>query len=166
MSPEEIELRRKILLDLMSEEAPLLARVANAIPDDKLRWKPDTAKAMTACELVYHASAATGFFLELARGEEPSIPPMPKFRTTGELLAMVGVTQETYVNAIAQMTTEELGTERSFFGTDHAAIDILGWHIRHMIHHRGQVVLYLRLMGARVPSTYGASGDEAPAAGT
>jgi uncharacterized damage-inducible protein DinB len=33
--------------------------------------------------------------------------------------------------------------------------------LNHMIHHRGQLTVYLRMLGIPVPSTYGPSGDEA-----
>ncbi len=32
--------------------------------------------------------------------------------------------------------------------------------LNHMIHHRGQFVVYLRMLGVPVPSIYGPSGDE------
>ena len=32
--------------------------------------------------------------------------------------------------------------------------------MNHMIHHRGQFVVYLRMLGVPVPSIYGPSGDE------
>ena len=32
--------------------------------------------------------------------------------------------------------------------------------MNHMIHHRGQLMVYLRMLGAPVPSIYGPSGDE------
>ncbi|MEP7366704.1 MAG: DinB family protein [Acidobacteriota bacterium] len=34
--------------------------------------------------------------------------------------------------------------------------------MNHMIHHRGQLTVYLRMMGEKVPSLYGPSADEAP----
>jgi uncharacterized damage-inducible protein DinB len=34
--------------------------------------------------------------------------------------------------------------------------------LNHWYHHRGQFGVYLRLMGALVPSSYGPSGDEMP----
>jgi len=34
--------------------------------------------------------------------------------------------------------------------------------LNHWYHHRGQFGVYLRLLGAKVPSSYGPSGDEAP----
>jgi uncharacterized damage-inducible protein DinB len=35
------------------------------------------------------------------------------------------------------------------------------WVMNHLIHHRGQLSVYLRLTGSKVPSIYGPSGDEA-----
>jgi uncharacterized damage-inducible protein DinB len=32
--------------------------------------------------------------------------------------------------------------------------------LNHMIHHRGQLTVYLRLLNAKVPGTYGPSADE------
>jgi uncharacterized damage-inducible protein DinB len=34
--------------------------------------------------------------------------------------------------------------------------------LNHMIHHRGQLTVYLRLIGAKVPGIYGPSADEMP----
>ena len=34
--------------------------------------------------------------------------------------------------------------------------------LNHVIHHRGQLQIYLRMLGAKVPYVYGPSGDEAP----
>jgi uncharacterized damage-inducible protein DinB len=35
------------------------------------------------------------------------------------------------------------------------------WTMNHMIHHRGQLSVFLRLAGAKVPAIYGPSADEA-----
>ncbi len=37
--------------------------------------------------------------------------------------------------------------------------------INHMVHHRGQLTVYLRLQGAPVPAVYGPSADEEPPRG-
>jgi len=34
--------------------------------------------------------------------------------------------------------------------------------LNHWYHHRGQLGVYLRMVGAKVPSSYGPSGDELP----
>lgn len=38
------------------------------------------------------------------------------------------------------------------------------WMFNHLLHHRGQFGVYLRLMGAKVPASYGPSADENPMA--
>ena len=35
-------------------------------------------------------------------------------------------------------------------------------HLRHLVHHRGQLTVYLRLLDVPVPSIYGPSADERP----
>ena len=35
-----------------------------------------------------------------------------------------------------------------------------GWILSHMIHHRGQLTVYLRLLDVPVPSVYGPTADE------
>jgi uncharacterized damage-inducible protein DinB len=39
---------------------------------------------------------------------------------------------------------------------------IRGFVLNHMIHHRGQMSVYLRLQNVPVPSVYGPSADEQP----
>jgi uncharacterized damage-inducible protein DinB len=34
--------------------------------------------------------------------------------------------------------------------------------LNHMVHHRGQMTVYLRMLGVPIPSIYGPSGDERP----
>ena len=40
------------------------------------------------------------------------------------------------------------------------AVIYLSFLIRHQVHHRGQLSVYLRPMGAKVPAIYGGSFDE------
>jgi len=39
-------------------------------------------------------------------------------------------------------------------------IEMIQDTINHWAHHRGQMTVYLRLMGAKVPALYGPSADE------
>ena len=43
------------------------------------------------------------------------------------------------------------------------AVNYLGFILHHTVHHRGQLSMYLRPMGAKVPSIYGESYDAAEA---
>jgi uncharacterized damage-inducible protein DinB len=38
--------------------------------------------------------------------------------------------------------------------------EVIGETLRHLAHHRGQMTVYLRLLGATVPARFGPSADE------
>jgi uncharacterized damage-inducible protein DinB len=40
--------------------------------------------------------------------------------------------------------------------------EVVRTHINHLIHHRGQLTVYLRLIDVPLPSIYGPSADERP----
>jgi uncharacterized damage-inducible protein DinB len=65
---------------------------------------------------------------------------------------------------VAQLSSEELAKVIDFRGLfQMPAISFLQFAISHTIHHRGQLSMYLRPMGARVASIYGESYDTAQA---
>jgi uncharacterized damage-inducible protein DinB len=55
---------------------------------------------------------------------------------------------------------EQLAKEVDFFNTKAPSISFLGLANNHGVHHRGQLMTYLRAMGSKVPSIYGGSADE------
>jgi uncharacterized damage-inducible protein DinB len=56
---------------------------------------------------------------------------------------------------------EQLTTPVDFLGAfNFPAVLYLSFVNNHSIHHRGQLSVYLRPMGAKVPSIYGGSADE------
>jgi uncharacterized damage-inducible protein DinB len=56
---------------------------------------------------------------------------------------------------------EQLAKEVDFFGVEKGpSIWFLGLANNHGIHHRGQLMSYLRSMGSKVPAIYGGSADE------
>jgi uncharacterized damage-inducible protein DinB len=58
---------------------------------------------------------------------------------------------------MAPWTLKNQGKE--VFTMPKAAV-VRGFAMNHMIHHRGQMMVYLRLQNVPVPSVYGPSGDE------
>jgi uncharacterized damage-inducible protein DinB len=47
-----------------------------------------------------------------------------------------------------------------FYVFDYPLLVYVQFMLSHTIHHRGQLSVYLRPMGAKVPSIYGGSADE------
>lgn len=66
---------------------------------------------------------------------------------------------------VAQLSDDELNQTMKFPsgpGTmgDFRRIDVLWLSLMDQVHHRGQLSVYLRMSGAKVPSIYGPSADE------
>lgn len=151
-------LRDYLLASAEGEDAMLLSVIA-AVPDDKLSWKPDHPKTRPFHDLALHCATGALYFLNTVAGKAPDkgMPPLPADKAG--LLAAVKKIQKTYRKKLKSMAKEDLVAEVEFMGQKHAAITLLSWHLWHMVHHRAQLGLYLRLMGAKVPATYGPSGD-------
>ena len=65
------------------------------------------------------------------------------------------------IDRLRQTPAEQLAKEVDFFGIEKGpSISYLGLANNHSIHHRGQLMTYLRAMGSKVPSIYGGSADE------
>jgi uncharacterized damage-inducible protein DinB len=66
--------------------------------------------------------------------------------------------------ALTKVTGEQLVKIVDFRGMfQWPAVKFLMFGLHHTIHHRGQLASYLRCMGAKVPSIYGESYDDAQA---
>ncbi len=64
-------------------------------------------------------------------------------------------------DGIRALSAEQLATPVNFMGVfDLPAAFYLAFLNNHSIHHRGELVTYLRPMGSKVPSIYGGSYDE------
>jgi uncharacterized damage-inducible protein DinB len=162
MTPQETEIRRRLLLDTLESEHQLMLEVAGAIPDDRLDWRPDWANARSAAELAFHTAGAGAFFLQLVDGlpSGPDDGASPAFASTDALVTAMQSLFASYEERVREYPLEVLIKSTSFLGKDFPNVDVLSWHPYHLVHHRGQLTMYLRMMGARVPATYGPSGDE------
>jgi uncharacterized damage-inducible protein DinB len=160
---------RAMTLDGILREAELTKKVIAAVPDAASSYKPDP-HARTAKELAWHlANADIQFFDGIADLNFAAEVAEHKPETSAELVAWYAENMKRGAARVAAMTAEQLMTPVSFFGAFHLpAVLYLGFLNNHMIHHRGELVTYLRPMGSKVPSIYGGSYDEPwqpPAAG-
>ncbi len=61
---------------------------------------------------------------------------------------------------LGAMTPEQMTRTIDFFGMKAPAVTWLVMMNNHSVHHRGQLMAYLRAAGSRVPAVYGMSADE------
>lgn len=159
----------QVLLDALNREVARSQRVLEETPDDKYDWKPHD-KSMILGYLADMVATIPSWITAIVKQdsldiapEQSSVKPAPK-TTSGELVAALDASAATARKALAE-TDEFLRTnwQLKAAGTvvmegprDETILDTLG----HWAHHRGQMTVYLRLLGAKVPSTYGPTADD------
>jgi len=141
-------------------------RVIEAIPLDKGDYRPEPV-AKSALELAWHIAAAENRFLGgVAAGAFDFTPNhRPEHvKNSADIAKWYEESFETNFAKLAKMTGEELAKPIDFRGMfNFPAVMYLGFSNNHSIHHRGQLSVYLRPMGAKVPAIYGESYDSAEA---
>ena len=149
-------------LGIMATEFPTTKKVIAAVPQDKSEWRPDP-KAKSGLELAWHLATAEIFFLDGVinggydmSGGEPAPP-----NTVNEILSFYEKNYHDRVSKLQALSGEQLLKSVSFFGLmELPAVMHLNFMLMHSAHHRGQLSVYLRPMGSKVPSIYGGSADE------
>ena len=157
----------------LRQEARTTRRILERVPEGSFDWKPHE-RSMSLGRLAGHvaelpsliAPALTQDELNFAAGQyQPFVPT-----SRAELLERFDSTVGEAVKLLSGQTDERMNDEwrlgsgeQTFFkGPRAAAVRVLA--LNHVVHHRGQLSVYLRLLGVPVPSIYGPSADEAPGA--
>lgn len=143
-----------------------------AIPDDRLGWKPH-AKSWTIGELGSHLAnlpqwtmATLGMDeLDVAPADGEGPPPQPEYGSSAEMVAALEQSAGAARAMIEGMTDEAfMGTWTMLAGGEERfsmpKIAVLKTFIMdHLIHHRGQLTVYLRMLDVPVRQTYGPTAD-------
>jgi uncharacterized damage-inducible protein DinB len=166
LSPDYALFYRDYMLDALRREQPITQRVIEAVPLDKGDYRPD-AIGKSALELAWHIVGAEHRFMDavLTGVFDFSNSGRPADLThSGEVSRWyAGAFQDDSVR-LAALSADRLLKIIDFRGIFQlpAVLYLHTAHI-HSIHHRGQLSMYLRPMGARVPAIYGESYDSAQA---
>ena len=151
---------------MFAQECENTLKVLRAVPNDRRDYKPDE-KSRTAWELATHIAGSDLWFLDsVCDAVFVCDPEVENKRTAG--LNTIDDIVEFYnrecpkrIQRLRSTPGEQLAKEVDFFGmTKEPSIWFLGLANNHGVHHRGQLMTYLRAMGSKVPSLYGGSADE------
>lgn len=147
-------------------------RVLERVPEDRLDWRPHP-KSMPLGDLATHVANLLQWGVmtlstdgvDMAAVRPPSDPPTTK----AGILDLWDRNAEALRTAVAQATDADLGAPWALrlgektLSRDPRHLVARRWGTSHIVHHRGQLTVYLRLLDVPVPSVYGPTADERPA---
>jgi len=166
LQPEQAAVVRDLALRNLDAEHPITRRVLDAIPLDKSEYRPD-AVAKSALDLAWHIVSAEHRFMDavVTGGFDSSNTGRPgSMTTTAEISQWYAGVFAKDLASVAALPADRLAQPVDFRGIiTLPAVMLLMIGLKHSIHHRGQLSMYLRPMGAKVPSIYGESYDTARA---
>ena len=153
----------------LAQEGETTRRVLERIPQAHLSWKPH-AKSMSLGQLATHVASLPAFASSILTADEIDFTKTPytepKLATGDALLAQFDATSaglRDAVNAADHATFErhwKLRAGNQVF-VDRPKGELLRRvGLSHIIHHRAQLLVYLRLLDVPVPGLYGPSADE------
>ena len=156
------------LLPEFDHEMTTTRKALERVPEDKFAWKPH-ARSFSLGALAAHVAALPTWGTETLTRSDMDIagaqpPAAPASKT--ELMATFDKNVAATRSALAGKTDAELMAMwtlkrggKTIFSMPKAAV-LRSFVLSHLIHHRGQLSVYLRLLDVSVPSIYGPSADE------
>ena len=155
----------------LESEAAKSRRVLEQVPADKRDWKPHER----SMALGYLSDLVANIFswvdlaisqdeLDIAPKNGPKYKPEP-LNTSAELVAALDKAVAKAREALQETTDAHLETPWRLFAAgnlafERARLQVIRDTFLHSAHHRGQMTVYLRLLGSRVPSVYGPTADD------
>lgn len=150
-------------------ESTLTKKILERVPMDRKDWKPHE-KSMTLGRLATHIAQIPHWITDIIKIDDYDFAArIPKADTATSNEELMHIYQEILDNAIRdlnQMSDEDLNKrwivrvgDRLMYDTP-KKVALRGWAYSHLVHHRGQLSVYLRLLDIPVPGIYGPSADE------
>lgn len=155
------------LLPEFDHEMATTRKLLERVPDGTFDWKPH-AKSFSMGQLAQHVATLPmwGSFLKHSEFDLAGEFQTPTLKSRAELLAAFDKESAGARAQIAGMSDAELMApwalkrgKDTLFSMPKASV----WRtffMNHVIHHRGQLSVYLRLLNVPLPSIYGPSADE------
>ena len=160
-----------LLLAELDRETERSRRALEQVPPGKHDWKPHD-KSMNFGYLANMVAQIPSWFVMIVNQDELDIAPKGKpqqlpepMNTSQEYLAALEKSAADAREALRKTNDAHLQTPWRLLAGGQLALEsarheMIQDTINHWAHHRGQMTVYLRLMGATVPALYGPSADD------
>jgi uncharacterized damage-inducible protein DinB len=161
----------ELFLIELDREAERSRRALEQVPEGKYNWKPHDKSMifgyladMVATIPTWVAMVVNRDELDLKPADGSSVKRDP-MNTSAELLKGLDKAVAEARGALQQTTDDHLMTSWRLLVAGKTVMEtprhvMIRDTMNHLAHHRGQMTVYLRLMGAKVPALYGPSADD------
>jgi uncharacterized damage-inducible protein DinB len=163
---------KEYLLAQLDREVARSRRALEQAPQGKFDWKPHDRSMIFGYLANMVATMPTWIVMQIAQ-DELDVAPAPgaakmeqkRVDSSEELLQALDKAAAGAREAFAKTTDEHLQTSWRLLARGHVVMEAPRYEmiqdtISHWSHHRGQMTVYLRLMGAKVPALFGPSADD------
>ena len=156
------------MLEEFEQELAVTRKFLQRLPQNKLNWRPDP-KSMTAGQLALHLAQVPEGVLRMASTDEatpPEVSHRPEPGNVQEILDTLERSARYVRENLPTIDDQRMAASfkivqggQTLMAMPRAAF-LRSILLNHWYHHRGQFGVYLRLLGAAVPWSYGPSADE------
>jgi uncharacterized damage-inducible protein DinB len=176
LASEDIPMKvSETLLPEFDEEMASTRKFLELVPDEKLGWKPHE-KSMALGQLAWHVSEFPSWCcttlkqdsLTLTQEDTEKTAAARKGKGRKEMLSGFDESVKEARTRLAAVDEAALAANWKMIWGDQTLVDmprgqvLRKWVMNHLVHHRAQLGVYLRLNGIPIPGVYGPSADEMP----
>lgn len=160
---------RDLIFGDLERELLITRRVLEAVPADKFDWKPHQ-KSMSLMGLAIHVATLPQWIRESLASDVLDFKTAPRppreVKDTPELLAhfdrnvadlraaLAGFNLEKFKDTWTMKNGDQIFTQQPRNKVYRV------WSLNHLVHHRGQLAVYLRLLNTRIPVIYFNTADD------
>lgn len=141
-------------------------RLIERVPGDRGSWKPHE-KSFPLGHLTQLLALMPGWIADTLRKSEINLAGGPgySYETTEILLGIFDRSAAAAREALSEVVGDALATPWSLKHGEKTLMTLprgvaVRQHLNHLIHHRGQLSVYIRMLDVPVPSIYGPTADE------
>jgi uncharacterized damage-inducible protein DinB len=158
------------LLNEFDEEMASTRKILERVPDGNTDWKPHE-KSMSLGRLATHVAQLPFWAVNSLAVDHIDVNPAQKpviLEKRSEIMALFDENLNKARAALTAATDEDFGRPWSLkvagkvIFTQTRSKTYRVFTMNHMIHHRAQLGVYLRLLGVPLPGLYGPTADERP----
>jgi uncharacterized damage-inducible protein DinB len=156
---------KEMFLQTKEREFQTTMKILKAFPVERLEYRPHE-KSSSAKKLAWTFAMEEGIIEMASKGKIDFSAPMPSPPDTmAEILAGCEQAHKKSLGIVKNISDDDFNSTIQFpVGPGKMApfrkADVCWTTLMDAVHHRGQMSVYLRLVGAKVPSIYGPTADE------